>query len=199
MALVEVFLLEGELTLQTRHIITVAGTHIFIHVLSLVMVRGALPFLPLGILPWEFWLWNKWHSILVIVHSIYWTFKCRYQLHCIFIQGTILSLQQTSQLSYFCVLWNMAESMNEQDHILLLPFLWIDFTMCVDTMLMNEEFCIPITVVMVGQITAPKGCKKLLIINLPPGRLLPSLSKWCYIVFWAFVFAVIRLHIQMWE
>ena len=66
--------------------------------------------------------------------------------HCIIIQGTILSLQQTlHSWAYLYVLWNMVESVNEQDNILLLPFLWNRFyNVCVDTMLMNEEFCIPI-------------------------------------------------------
>lgn len=109
-----------------------AGTYIFIHVLSLVMVRGHFHFYLLvyclgnsgfetnGILYWS------------LVPSIYWTFKCRYQLTLHLHPGhhTQPSTDFTVKLISVCC-GNMAESMNEQDHILYFPFLWIDFTMCV--------------------------------------------------------------------
>ena len=83
-----------------------AGTHIFIHVLSLVMVKGGTSisaswYIALGILAVKQIAFYTGHWFTAHIEPL----RADTNSHCIVIQGTILSLQQTLHSgAYFCVL-----------------------------------------------------------------------------------------------
>lgn len=145
------------------------------------------------------------YRILVIgsEHILNWTFKCRSpSSQCVVVQRQCVKPSVGfSSLAYFCVLWNVIKSVNEQDKIPVLYFCEIDFTVCVWIPCKWMRHSVS-PLVDGGNGRTNHFCLNDIRNYLQstwPGRLLPSSSQWCSVRLVAFISAVGRLETQKWE